>query len=69
MAVREHDERAVGKAEPEIGITNIEVGDGGVVLAFDAGDGEAAAGGEVGEEGSSRREDRFYPSTGEWFAA
>src|SRR5215218_2819066 len=53
MAVGEHDERAVGETEPEVGVARLELGDGRVVLLFEAGDGEAASG-EIDEERPAR---------------
>jgi hypothetical protein len=52
MAVGEHDERAVGETESEVGVARVEGGNRGVVLTFEDGDGKAS-GGQVGEEGSS----------------
>jgi hypothetical protein len=50
VAVREHDERAVGKTKSEVGVASVDVGDRRVVLTFETCDGEAACG-QVGEEG------------------
>ena len=42
VAVREHDERAVGEAESEVGVASVDVGNRRVVLTLETRDGEAA---------------------------
>lgn len=49
IAVRDHDQRAVGEPKLEIRIACVELSDRGIVLALETGDGKSS-GGEIGDE-------------------